>query len=102
MLLDKVKGGYCSTFTFLISAHFHDDKKESKVYIFTHCKMLGPAVKILCLVTVSFFLVSDGEAKGVNWGPLLEALLENEIRPQSTAGVSEFYSILFQSSSKIL
>ena len=63
--------------------------------------MLGPAVKILCLVMVSSFLVSSGEAKGVNWGPLLEALLENEIRPQSTAGQSEFYSILVQSSFKI-
>ena len=63
--------------------------------------MLGPVVKILCLVMVSSFLISDGEAKGVNWGPLLEALLENEIRPQSTAGVSEFYSILVQSSFKI-
>ena len=90
---------YC--FTFLISAHFHDDKKHCKGFFFTHCKMLGSAVKILCLVTVSSFLISDGEAKGVNWGPLLEALLENEIRPQSTAGVSEFYSILVQSSFKI-
>ena len=58
--------------------------------------MLGPAVKILCLVMVSSFLISDGEAKGVNWGPLLEALLENEIRPQGTAGMSKNNSILLK------
>ena len=55
--------------------------------------MLGPAVKIFCLVTISSFLISDGEAKGVNWGPLLEALLENEVRPQGTAGMSKDNSI---------
>ena len=48
-------------------------------------------------MTISSFLISDGEAKGVNWGPLLEALLENEVRPQGTAGMSKNNSISLKS-----
>ena len=56
--------------------------------------MLGPAVKIFCLVAVLSFLVSEGEAKGVNWGTMLEALMEDGNRLQSIAGLSNFSCLL--------
>merc|ERR1712004_758841 len=59
-----------------------------------HSKMLGPAVKIFCLVAVLSFSVSEGEAKGVNWGPMLESLTEDGNRLQSIAGLSKVQTLI--------